>query len=62
MCRRIVDVGGVQVAGRGRRAGRAIGDPAGLDHVPAVVPLITAASLVPWMVIGDELSGAVDRW
>ena len=31
---RIVDVGGVQVAGRGRRARRAVGDTAGLGHRP----------------------------
>ena len=34
---RIVDVGGVEIAGRDRRARRAVGDPAGLDHRPGDV-------------------------
>ena len=48
----IVDVGRVEIAGRGRNARRAVGDPAGLhSRCPSLVPLITAASLAPWMVM-----------
>ena len=59
---RVVDVGGVQIAGRGRGARRAVVDPAGLESPPRWrSPLITAASLVPLMVMVTSCCGAVDR-
>ena len=58
---RIVEVGGAQIAGRGRRARRSVGDPAGLDHRPAgnAVDLCGVVGAVDGD--GYQLLSAVDR-
>ena len=47
----IVDVGGIEVAGIGRRARCAVIDAAGLDHRAGPAPVIAAVSLAPLMVM-----------
>ena len=56
---RIVDVGVGERAGRRRFAVLGIGDATGLGHQPVLVPEMTAASLLPLMVIVTTCCGAV---
>ena len=48
---RVVDIGVVEIAGRGRRAGVPLATPPASTTLPVMLPVITAASLAPSMVI-----------